>query len=74
MAYVTMMVDRMGRQRREAWQNGKLVFSWTKEEVDAMHAEKGSGVPPWGAYPQMMLARAPEPIKSAAAKAGSPGR
>ena len=35
---------------REAWQNGKKVFRWSKAEIDKMHAESPHTVPAFGSY------------------------
>lgn len=35
---------------REAWQNGKVVFRWSKDEIEKMHAEAPETVPAFGEY------------------------
>lgn len=35
---------------REAWQNGILVFKWSKLEIENMHTESPEVVKPFGYY------------------------
>ena len=36
---------------REAWQNGKHVYKWTRQEIEAMHQESPETVWAWGKVP-----------------------
>lgn len=51
MAIQTMMRDNPITMMREAWQNGKCAYRWTKIDIDAMHKEAPETVPAWGCFP-----------------------
>ena len=50
MPAVTLMRDNPETLQREAWQNGKMVFTWTKQEIEKMHKESAT-CPAWGCFP-----------------------
>lgn len=50
MPAVTLMRDNPTTLQREAWQAGKIVFAWTKQDIEKMHAESAT-CPAWGCFP-----------------------
>ena len=48
MAQITLMKDNPRTRMREAWQNHRIVFSWSRRDIDAMHKEAPQTVPAWG--------------------------
>jgi hypothetical protein len=51
MATSTTYRDNEQTQCREAWQNGKMAYLWTRQEIDSMHAESPATVLAWGMIP-----------------------
>jgi hypothetical protein len=56
----TVMRDNPDTGRREAWQNGRIAYRWTRQEIEKMHTEAPNIVPAWG----RCLAHAPKRSKT----------
>lgn len=50
MSIKTMFRDDAKKQKREAWQNGKVVYQWKAIDIQRMHNEAPDTVPAFGRY------------------------